>query len=249
MVRMAIQFNEKKQDERLSELRGREEEQLAEMLSRKYGIEYADLTSKSIDTDSLRLVDEKIARSAEVAGFRKINKKLFLAMRAPERPDALQVVQNLERLGYQIERVIVSRASLEHAWDRYHDLSYATETEAGILTLSNETIQQMLQKLKTLEDVRVEIQLYAGSKDTHRISRVLEIIMGGALSLGASDIHLEPEEESVRMRYRLDGVLIEVTMFDAPTYALISSRIKLLSGLKLNIKNAAQDGRFSIAVN
>ena len=59
MVRMAIQFNEKKQDERLSELRGREEEQLAEMLSRKYGIEYADLTSKSIDTDSLRLVDEK----------------------------------------------------------------------------------------------------------------------------------------------------------------------------------------------
>ena len=249
MVRMAIQFNEKKQDERLSELRGREEEQLAEMLSRKYGIEYADLTSKSIDTDSLRLVDEKIARSAEVAGFRKINKKIFLAMRAPERPDALQVVQNLERLGYQIERVIVSRASLEHAWDRYHDLSYATETEAGILTLSNETIQQMLQKLKTLEDVRVEIQLYAGSKDTHRISRVLEIIMGGALSLGASDIHLEPEEESVRMRYRLDGVLIEVTMFDAPTYALISSRIKLLSGLKLNIKNAAQDGRFSIAVN
>ena len=73
--------------------------------------------------------------------------------------------------------------------------------------------------------------------------------MGGALSLGASDVHLEPEEEGVRMRYRLDGVLIEVLMFDAPTYALISSRIKLLSGLKLNIKNAAQDGRFSIQVN
>ncbi|OGG92136.1 hypothetical protein A3H16_02640 [Candidatus Kaiserbacteria bacterium RIFCSPLOWO2_12_FULL_53_8] len=128
-------------------------------------------------------------------------------------------------------------------------MSYATETEAGILTLSNKTIQEMLQKLKKLEDVRLEIQSHAGSKDTHRISRVLEIIMGGALSLGASDIHLEPEEEAVRMRYRLDGVLIEATMFDAPTYALISSRIKLLSGLKLNIKSAAQDGRFSIVVN
>ena len=118
-----------------------------------------------------------------------------------------------------------------------------------MLTLSNETIQQMLKKLKTLDDVRVEIGSHAGSKDTHRISRVLEIIMGGALSLGASDVHLEPEEESVRMRYRLDGVLTEVTRFDAATYALISSRIKLLSGLKLNIKNAAQDGRFSIVVN
>jgi len=249
MVGMATQFNEKKQDERLHDLRGREEEQLAEMLSGKYGVEYADLTSKAIDTDALRLVEEKIARAAEVAAFHKVNKNLFLAMRSPERPDAVQVIQNLEHLGYEVRRFIVSRASLDHAWDRYHDISYATETEAGILTLSNKTIQEMLQKLKKLEDVRLEIQSHAGSKDTHRISRVLEIIMGGALSLGASDIHLEPEEEAVRMRYRLDGVLIEATMFDAPTYALISSRIKLLSGLKLNIKSAAQDGRFSIVVN
>ncbi len=246
---MATQFNEKKQDERLSELRAQEEEQLAEMLSGKYGIEYVDLTSKSIDTDSLRIVEEKVARAAEVAAFRKVNKNLFLAMRAPERPDGIQVIQNIEKLGYTVRRFIVSKASLDHAWDRYHDISYATETEAGILTLSNETIQEMLQKLKRLEDIKIEIQSHAGSKDTHRISRVLEIIMAGALSLGASDVHLEPEEEAVRMRYRLDGVLIEATMFDAPTYALISSRLKLLSGLKLNIKNAAQDGRFSIQVN
>jgi type IV pilus assembly protein PilB len=249
MEGMTTQFNEKKQEERLEELRGREEEQLAEMLSHKYGIEYADLTSKSIDTDALRLVEEKQARASEVAAFRKINKVLFLAMRAPERQDALQIVSNLEHLGYQVRRIIVSRASLEHAWDRYHDISYATETEAGILTLSNDTIQEMLQKLKKLADVSLEIQSYAGSKDTHRISRVLEIIMAGALSLGASDVHLEPEEEDVRMRYRLDGVLIEVTRFDISTYALISSRLKLLSGLKLNIKSSAQDGRFSIVIN
>ena len=88
---MATQFDEKKQDERLAELRGREEEQLAEMLSGKYGVEHADLTSKSIDTDALRLVEEKQARGAEVAAFRKVNKQLFLAMRSPERPDALQI--------------------------------------------------------------------------------------------------------------------------------------------------------------
>lgn len=246
---VAPTFNEKKQDERLHELRLREEEQLAEMLSGKYGVEYADLTNKSIDTDALRLVSEQEARAAEVAAFKKLNKVLFLAMRAPERPDGLKIMANLQSLGYEVRRVIVSRASLDHAWDRYHDISYATETEAGILTLSNETIQQMLEKLKTIQDVQAEIASHAGSKDTHRISRVLEIIMGGALSLGASDIHLEPQEDSVRMRYRLDGVLLEITSFDIPTYALISSRIKLLSGLKLNIKNAAQDGRFSIVVN
>ena len=245
---MSTQFNERKTDERLHELRAKEEEQLAQMLSQKYGVEYEDLTNKAIDTDALRLVEEARARSTEVAPFHKVNKQLFLAMRAPERPDSLQIVQELEGLGYLVRRVIVSQASLEHAWDRYKDLSFATQTEAGILTLSNQTIQEMLQKLKTLEDVRVEVNSHTASKDTHRISRVLEVIMGGALSLGASDVHLEPEDAGVRMRYRLDGVLVEVMMFDAPTYALISSRLKLLSGLKLNVKNAAQDGRFSIVV-
>jgi len=246
---MPAQFNDKKQEERLDELRRREEEQLAEMLAGRYGVEYVDLTSKSIDTDALRLVPEKEAREAEVAAFRKVNKKLFVAMRAPERDNSVRAVENLTRLGYEVRRFIVSRASLDHAWDRYHDLSFATETEAGVLTLSNETIQRMLGELKKLEDVRKHIEDYMASKDTHRISRALEVTMAGALSLGASDVHLEPEEEGVRMRYRLDGVLIEVVRFDAPTYALLSSRLKLLSGLKLNIKNAAQDGRFSIVVN
>ena len=246
---MTTQFNDKKQDERLQELHRREEEELAEVLSKRYGVDYVDLTSKSIDTDALRLVPEPEARQAEVAAFRKQNKVIWLAMRAPERADSLQVVENIERLGYQVHRFMVSKISLEHAWDRYHDISYATETEAGVLTLSNETIQEMLQRLKTLADVKAEIDKHSVSKDTHRISRIFEIIMAGALTLGASDVHLEPEEVGVRMRYRLDGVLIEVVMFDAATYDLISARLKLLSGLKLNIKSAAQDGRFSIVVN
>lgn len=242
-------FDEKKQEERLHDLRLREEEELAEVLSKKYGVYYVDLTSKSIDTDALRLVPEADARKAEIAPFRRANKKIMVAMRAPENPQSLEAVAAIERLGYTTEKYMVSLSSLQHAWDRYKDISYATETEAGVLTLSNETISQMLEKIKTINDVKVEITTFAASKDTHRVSRILEVIMAGALSLGTSDIHLEPQDDGVRMRYRLDGVLIEVAMFDTVTYALISARIKLLSGLKLNIKNAAQDGRFSIVVN
>ncbi len=245
---MAQFTDDKKRDERLGELHRREEEQLAEMLSAKYNVEYADLTKKSIDTDALRLIPEKDARAAEVAAFRKANKKIFIGMRSPERDDSLRAIKAVEQLGYDIVRFIVSRASLEHTWDRYHDLSYATETEAGVLTLSNETIQGMLATLKALSDVQREIEGNMASKDLHRISRVLEVIMAGSLALGASDVHLEPEDSGVRMRYRMDGVLTEVLLFDATTYGLISARIKLLSGLKLNIKNAAQDGRFSIVV-
>ncbi len=87
-----------------------------------------------------------------------------------------------------------------------------------------------------------------GVKQTYRISKILEIMMAGALELGASDVHLEAEEQTVRMRFRIDGVLIDTYTFDISTYSLILSRIKLLSGLKLNIKAESQDGRFSIKV-
>jgi type IV pilus assembly protein PilB len=203
---MTTKFHDERSAERLAELHKREEEELARVLSMKYGVEYADLSSKSIDTDALKLISEEDARKTEIAPFRKIGKRMFVAMRSPERADSLQAIQNLEKLGYQVRRFMVSKQSLEHAWDRYGDLSYATETEAGVLTISNESIQQMLSELKRVQDVAGHVNENIGSKDTHRISRVLEIIMAGALSLGASDVHLEPEEAGVRMRYRLDGV-------------------------------------------
>jgi type IV pilus assembly protein PilB len=246
---MTTQFHDKKSAERLDDLHRREEEELAKVLSGKYGVEYTDLTRKSVDTDALKLVAEKEARLSEIAPFKKIGKRLYVAMRSPERSDSLTGIKKLEDLGYQVRRFMVSTASLEHAWERYKDLSYATETEAGVLTVSNAAIQKMLEELKTIKDVTEHVNQNLGSKDTHRVSRILEIIMAGGLSLGASDVHLEPEEESVRMRYRLDGVLMDILKFDHITYAMISSRIKLLSGLKLNIKNMAQDGRFSIVAN
>src|SRR5262245_42641718 len=108
---MAQFTDDNKQSERLEELHRKEEEQLAEILATKYGVEYIDLTNKSIDTDALRLIEEKEARASETAAFRKVNKRIFVAMRAPEREDSVRTIQNLEQLGYEVRRFIVSRAS------------------------------------------------------------------------------------------------------------------------------------------
>src|SRR3989344_6057349 len=78
------------------------------------------------------------------------------------------------------------------------------------------------------------------------ISRLLEIILAGAIAIKASDIHIEPEKERGRLRFRLDGILQDVGFFGSDIYHLINSRIKLLSGMKLTSK-IAQDGRFSIS--
>ncbi len=77
-------------------------------------------------------------------------------------------------------------------------------------------------------------------------SEIVEMIMGGSINLNASDVHIEPEEEKVKMRIRVDGVLQEIIDMEKKVYKGVLSRIKLLSGIKLNITDRAQDGRFSV---
>ena len=77
-------------------------------------------------------------------------------------------------------------------------------------------------------------------------TEIIEAILSGSLSLGASDIHLEPEKNSTKIRFRLDGLLNDIGSIESSEYAYVVSRIKLLGGLKLNISEAAQDGRFTI---
>ena len=82
-----------------------------------------------------------------------------------------------------------------------------------------------------------------------RTTQIIEVIVAGGLVLDASDIHIEPEEDTVKIRIRLDGVLTNIADLDTETYKLLLSRIKLISGLKISRIKNAQDGRFSIHVN
>ncbi len=91
-------------------------------------------------------------------------------------------------------------------------------------------------------DVKEEIQKVISRSPTE----ILENILQGALSLEASDLHLEPEEEEAKLRFRIDGILQDVFVFEPKIYRLLLSRIKLLSRLKLNVTDRPQDGRFSI---
>lgn len=81
---------------------------------------------------------------------------------------------------------------------------------------------------------------------TAKVTELLEVVLGGAILLDGSDIHIEPEEEKVKLRLRMDGILHNVAIFDFKVYKTLLSRIKLLSGIKLNVADRPQDGRFTI---
>ncbi len=158
------------------------------------------------------------------------------------------MVQKLTDEGYAVTLYMCSQESLRRAYQRYADLSYATESKAGVFELSTEELEQLMGIVGSLPDIGKLINEAITLKKAYRITRILEVILAGGLATGASDIHFEAQEADVRLRYRLDGLLVDVLSFDHETYRLLLSRMKLLSGLKLNIATEAQDGRFEIKI-
>jgi type IV pilus assembly protein PilB len=245
---MTVQFDEEKQDRRLGELKEREEEDLARIVADRYGLEYVDLSPVPVDMDALRLIPEAAARDAQMAPFSQIGKRAKVAVLSPTNEKAKSILDKLDAEGYTITLAIASPKSLEKVWARYADLSFSKETSAGVLDISTHDIEEFMSKIKSVEDIKNLVSDIVKLKKGFRISKILEIVLSGALATKASDVHIEPEEENVRLRLRLDGVLTDILMFDKETYGLLLSRIKLLSGLKLNVKNEAQDGRFSVKI-
>ncbi len=118
------------------------------------------------------------------------------------------------------------------------------EKLTGQVKISPEKTLVAKEKIKCILDFKKEIERLLSGE----ITGLVEILLIGTLYLDASDIHLEPKKENVLLRIRIDGVLHDVLLLDLAVYQALLSRLKLLSGLKLNITNRPQDGRFSLLI-
>ncbi|MCX6716338.1 MAG: GspE/PulE family protein [Candidatus Taylorbacteria bacterium] len=244
-----IQFDEDKQNRRVKELYQKEEEELAKVIATRHNLEYIDLSGIPIGTDALKVIEEIDAHAAKVAAFAISDKKLKVAVRVPEEEKTAMVIRSLIDQGYEVKQYVTSTTSLEKAWAAYADLSKTRETTGGSIDIAHDEILDIINTHPSLVDIQNVIKDILANKKGFKTSRILEHVLAGALSTNASDIHIEPEEEYVRIRYRLDGVLTNVANLDTSVYNLVLSRIKLLSGMKLNVKKDAQDGRFSIKLS
>ncbi len=242
------QFNNRDSDTRVAELRHREEEALINSLAPKYGYQYVDLGDTTIDVDALRLIPEAESRRAEIAVFAQGNESVSVAVRNPRSPLLPEILEKLKRMGTPPMLFMASQNSLEHAWSRYKDVKKANAEIKGVLDVDTEAIKGFARDIQSHLDVAGKIQEIQNGNGSERVTRTIEAVFGGALALKASDIHIEPEAADVRVRYRLDGVLWDVVNTPKEMSALLLSRLKLLSGLKLNIHKEAQDGRFTFDV-
>jgi type II secretory ATPase GspE/PulE/Tfp pilus assembly ATPase PilB-like protein len=240
-----IQFDDSVAAKKISELHHHEEERLIESLAAQQGLGYINLAETTINADALQLLDETVARRAEVAVFARGNTTLSVAIRNPRHPELPAALAELQKTGLTPLLFMASYGSLMLAWERYHEIKTATAEAHGVLDINTASLAQYMSNVTSHLDVASNVATIQRSTDPERVSRLIEAIFGGAVALGASDIHIEPEAMMVRLRYRLDGVLWDVTEVDGSLYKTLISRLKLLAGLKLNVRKEAQDGRFT----
>src|SRR3989344_1677083 len=239
-------FDEEKQNKQLDDLHKKEEEELVATLAEsKYHLPYIDLYRIGIDNEALRSISEKEATEMKVAPFKLFGKNIFIAVRTPT-PELFATLKDMMERHSLVPAFYMSAvASLQKVWDRYKELSMAESSRIGGLDISPEVLRETAKNISHIQDIEKQVKDALKGNKIHKISRLLEIILAGAIAIQASDIHIEPEQDRGRLRVRLDGVLQDINFFGLDVYRLLNSRIKLLSGMKLTSKTA-QDGRFSI---
>lgn len=241
-----LDFDEEKQNKQLLDLKRKEEEDLVSMLAQtKYGLPYVDLYRIGIDNEALRAISEEDARKLHIAPFKLVGKNIYIALRSPTEELKSSLAEDMERKSLTPTFYMTSLASIEKVWERYKEISMAEDSKIGGLDISSEILRETAKDITKMQDIKVVIKKEMESGKTHKITRLLEIILAGAIAINASDIHIEAEENGSRLRLRLDGVLQDIDYFTKDIYRLLNSRIKLLSGMKLT-SHSAQDGRFSI---
>ncbi len=198
------------------------------------GIPFVDLTKESIPAETLAVVPELIAKKYNIAAFEKNGSNLKVAML---NPDDLQTIDFIKKkVGLRIIPCLTSRESINAALRQYGK-SLAAEF-GDILTGDIKQVKEAGEKGE--EDLA---KVAAGLP----VIRVVDTLLKHAIIQQASDIHIEPEEEEVHVRYRIDGVLHDAMSLPKDVATGLVARIKVLSNLKLDEHRLPQDGRFKIA--
>ncbi len=233
-------------DELLAKERREAEERAAQRRAEEVGLDYLNLVSVTTPTEiqAMQMVSELIARAARAVPVQIVKKRLILAVYDPRLAETRKLIDELKQK-YELTVVVTTEYGLEHAWHHYAYIKKESEELGSGVNIDAEHIERINKEIKTAAALEKAITEF----ESPLISHVLEVILGGAVALRASDIHLEPVKDGSVLRLRVDGMLHVITKGITPAihHALVT-RIKLLSELKLNITEEPQDGRFTVSL-
>lgn len=207
------------------------EEQLMRGRSTLLGIPFVTLTDKPIPVDILNVLPEPVARRYTLIPFAKQANTLFVALADPL---DLQVIEFVERKAkLEVKAYLATATDIQKAIDTQYAQSLSTEVSAAL----KETAPSA-ESLAAPEEVGEVIR-------EAPVAKIVSTLLEFGIKTRASDIHIEPQEDKTRIRYRIDGILHEKLVLPKKVHDAVVSRIKILAKLKIDEKRLPQDGRFN----
>ena len=217
------------------------EEDLVKARSEFYNIPYVDLNEVGVYPEALAQVPETVARNYWMLPFalNKDKNTLSVAMRNPLDVQAVDFVEH--KTGHKVIAHFASASEIERLIAEQYSQSLSTE-----VTQALEQTKQVQQQKESQQDFG---ELSGGLIRQAPITKIVQTILSFSLKARASDIHIEPQENRTRVRYRIDGILQEKLILPKSVHQAVVSRIKILSGLKIDERRLPQDGRFDFSEN
>ena len=211
------------------------------------GIPFVDLEEESVPSDILKIIPEPIARTHNIIAFRKTGKDLEVAMLDPEDLQTIDFIK--KKAGLKILPRLTTPKSIKNVLQQYQKTLRA---EFGdIITTQAKIVGRKEEKIGVIKSIKEKKEL--GEKENLKktaeelpVIRIVDTLLKHAILQRSSDIHIEPTEKEVIVRYRIDGILHDAMTLPKQAASGIVARIKVLSNLKLDEHRLPQDGRFKI---
>ena len=250
------------------------DDMITAVLSRQYGIPSVNLDLFNIDPGVLRLIPQEVAQKHSVLPLSRVGATLTLAMVDPTNVFALDDVKFMT--GLNVEPVVVAEGSVQQAIAKYYGTSREIElastaaedassferaaknaaknngsiTHADLVSLDSiDFDNEPTEDVEVVEDnEEIDLSTLSRMSEDAPVVRLVNVLLVDALRRGASDIHVEPYEKELRIRFRIDGVLYDVMHPPLKMRDALISRVKIMSKLDISEKRLPQDGRIKIKV-
>jgi type IV pilus assembly protein PilB len=229
------------------------DEEITALLSKQYGVPSINLSEFDIDPLVIKLIPGETAQKYQIIPVSRSGATLTIAMTDPTNVFAMDDIKFMT--GYNVEPVVASEAAVVEALAKYYSMKAAAAGPSlsgpSALEVATKALEELPQidaaDVEVLEDLEeISVEALARQGEEAPVIRLVNVMLMSAISKGASDIHIEPYEKEMRVRYRIDGVLYNIMAPPMKYRDPIAARVKILAKLDIAEKRLPQDGRIKI---
>src|SRR3982751_5000857 len=226
------------------------DEEITSLLSKQYGVPSINLAQFEIDPAIVKLIPSETVQKYQIVPLSRAGATLTIAMTDPTNVFAMDDIKFMT--GYNVEPVVASETAVAEGIQKYYSQALASSQPASALEVATRALEEMptlaasddVEVISELEEISVEMLAKQGEEAP--VIKLVNVILMSAIQKGASDIHIEPYEKELRVRYRVDGILYNVMQPPLKFRDAMTSRIKIMSRLDIAEKRLPQDGRIKV---